>query len=117
MNKNEKTYIEKIVKDYSEKQTTKLDKLKTLDKKAKTPARIFAYTFGIIGSLVLGFGMSVAMKVILADKMILGIIVGIIGIAMVSVNYFIYQAILKKSKNKYANEIKKLSDEILHEEN
>ncbi len=40
---NTKQYANKIIKDYSEKQTSKLDELKVLDRKVKKPARIFAY--------------------------------------------------------------------------
>lgn len=117
MNKNEKSYVENVLESYKEKGKTKIDELKALDKKAKLPANIFAYTFGIVGSLVLGFGMCIAMKVILKDLMILGIIIGLIGILMVSINYPIYQKILNNSKAKYKDQIKTLSNEILNEEN
>lgn len=117
MNKNEKNYVENVLESYKEKGKTKIDELKALDKKAKLPANIFAYTFGIVGSLVLGFGMCIAMKVILKDLMILGIIIGLIGILMVSINYPIYQKILNNSKAKYKDQIKTLSNEILNEEN
>ena len=84
MNANEKKYVEKTLKSYEEKEVTKIDELRALDKKAKKGANVFAYVFGSIGSLVLGFGMCVAMQVILADLMVVGIIVGLVGIAMVS---------------------------------
>ena len=114
MNANEKKYVEKTLKSYEEKEVTKLDELRALDKKAKKGANVFAYVFGSIGSLVLGFGMCVAMKVILADLMIVGIVVGLMGIAMVSGNYFIYEKLLEKGKRKYANQIKELSNELLN---
>lgn len=111
-----KEYVEKILKDYSEKETTKLDELKMLDKKAKQGANVFAYVFGTIGSLVLGFGMCVAMQVILEGLMWVGIIVGLIGILMVSINYPLYEKKLAKSKKKYANQILELSNELLNED-
>ena len=55
MTKKEIYEIERIKRGYEEKQTTKLDELKALDSRAKLPALIFAYTFGIIGALVLAF--------------------------------------------------------------
>ena len=110
-----KEYVERILKDYSEKEVTKLEELKMLDKKAKKGANIFAYVFGIIGSLVLGFGMCVAMKVILAELMWVGILIGLVGILMVSLNYIIYTKMLSKSKKKYANEILELSNQLLDE--
>ena len=109
--------IEKIRASYTEKEITKLDQLKQLDKKVKRPAQIFAYIFGSCSSLVLGTGMSLAMKVIgasLSFAMPLGIGVGILGILLASINYPIYKAILKSRKNKYSNQIFELSDSLLN---
>ena len=114
MNPNEKKYVEKTLKSYSPKEVTKLDELKALDKKAKKGATVFAYVFGSIGALILGMGMCVAMQVILPDLMVVGIIVGIVGIVMVSFNYSLYKKLLEKGKNKYANQIKDLSNELLN---
>ena len=105
--------VERIRGDYLPAERTKLDELKALDRKVKRPAEIFAYTFGVIGSLVLGTGMCLAMKVI-GNMMPLGIGVGLVGIALVTVNYFLYKKILKSRKQKYANEILKLTDDLLN---
>lgn len=117
MEKNEKKYLEKLISNYQDKEITKVDELKALDKRVKNPARIFAYIFGSISSLVLGFGMCVAMEVILAGLMWVGIIVGLVGILFVSINYPIYNKILNSRKRKYANEIIELSKSILNENN
>lgn len=62
MNKNDQEFlVQKIRTQYTEKENTQLDALKELDKKVKKPANVFAYTFGTIGALVLGSGMSLAM--------------------------------------------------------
>lgn len=114
MDINEKKYVEKTLKSYQQKESTKLDQLKKLDSLAKRRANIFAYVFGTIGSLVLGFGMCVAMGVILKDLIWLGIVVGVIGIFMVSINYYFYQKILENDKKKYAAQIKELSNELLN---
>lgn len=114
MQEQDKKYIEKMISKYDAKQTNKLTELKVLDKKAKKVANLFAYIFGIIGSLVLGIGMCVAMQVIFAEHMYLGIIIGMVGILMVIINYFIYQKLLVKGKNKYASQILELSNELLN---
>lgn len=109
--------IEKIRASYAEKQITKFDQLKELDRKVKRPAEVFAYVFGSISSLVLGTGMSLAMKVIgatLSFAMPLGIGVGLLGILLVSINYPIYKRILKRRKNKYEKQIFELSDSLLN---
>ena len=115
----DKIYAEQIANEYAPKQTSKVKALKRLDAKAKNPANIFAYTFGVISSLILGTGMSLAMGVIGGNTiltMALGIIIGCVGIAGVSVNYMLYKKILAKSKNKYASDIIKLANEIANEE-
>ena len=105
--------IEKIRASYGEKQSTKFDELKALDRRVKRPAKIFAYTFGAVSSLVLGTGMCLAMKVI-GDSMALGIGVGVLGIALVSATYPIYKKILKGRKEKYSAQIMELSDGLLN---
>jgi hypothetical protein len=107
--------VENIRKQYEAKteKENKLDKLRALDAKVKRPADIFAYSFGTVGALVLGVGMCITMSV-LSAPMALGVVVGIVGIAAVAANCFIYKAILKNRKKKYAAEILQLSDEILN---
>ena len=114
-------FAEKIVSEYSEnsKPESKVSALKKLDQKVKRPAEIFAYTYGIIGSLILGTGMSLAMNVIgnFAGQMIVGIVVGLVGIFMMATNHIFYKKILVKGKKKYAFEIVELAKEIVNEEN
>jgi uncharacterized protein (UPF0335 family) len=114
----DKTYAEKIASEYAPKETRKVVALRKLDNRAKRPANIFAYTFGIIMALLLGVGMCLSMKVIgdgSTTFMILGIIVGVIGIVGVSVNYPIYKRILANSMNKYSVDILTLAREIAEE--
>ena len=115
----DKIYAEQIANEYSEKETSKVKALKKLDAKAKSPAQIFAYTFGIVCSLILGTGMSLAMGVIggnMAGSMIVGLIVGLIGIFGVSINYFIYKKFLNAGKSKYKSDILALAKQITEEE-
>ena len=116
--KTDKIIAERIASEYAPKEDRKIVALMKLNKKAKQGAEIFAYTFGIVCSLILGTGMSFAMGVI-GDKslitMIIGIIVGVVGIFGVSINYFIYKRILEKGKNKYGSDIVRLAKEIAEE--
>ena len=115
----DKIYAEHIANEYAPKQTSKVKALRKLDAKAKNPANIFAFTFGIVSSLVLGTGMSLSMGVIGSGTQLvigLGIVIGCIGILGVCINYPIYKKILAKSKNKYASDIIKLAKEIANEE-
>ena len=110
----DKIIAESIAKDYAPKESSKLVALKKLDRKAKLPATIFTYSFGIISALVFGTGMCLAMQVIgggLAG-MVLGVVVGIAGLAGCGVNYPIYKKMLEKGKAKYAFEIVELARQI-----
>ena len=107
----DKIYAEHIANEYSKKKESKVIALKKLDRKAKQPAKIIAYTNGTIMSLVFGLGMCLSMKII-GDAFILGIILGIIGIIGIAINYPLYKRILESSKEKYSYDILKLANEI-----
>lgn len=113
----DKILAEAIAKDYAPKGNSKIVALKKLDNKAKLPATIFTYTFGIVSTLVFGTGMCLAMQVIGSGlgAMILGIALGIVGLTGCSVNYPIYKRMLEKGKAKYAYEIVELARQISEE--
>ena len=98
--------------EYEERTPDRLSELEALDRKIRRPANVFAYAFGAFGALVLGTGMCLAMKVI-GSSVPLGIVIGCVGIAMVSADYSIYRCILRAAKKKNAAKILSLSDEIL----
>lgn len=114
----DKIYAEAIANEYSVKNASKVVALKKLDRKAKEPANIFAFTFGTISSLALGTGMCLSMKVIGSGTamFLLGIILGILGIGGVNVNYFIYKKLVEKGKMKYGSDIVRLAKEISDEQ-
>lgn len=118
MMNTDKTYAEKIASEYAPKETRKIIALKKLDNRAKWPANIFAFTFGIVMTLVLGVGICLSMGVIgngSTMNMVLGIITGVIGIAGVSANYPLFKRIRDKSMNKYAADILDLAGQIAEE--
>lgn len=122
MKQNDQEYlVEKIRTQYTEKEYTELDTLRALDKKVKTPAVIFAYSFGTIAALIMGSGMSLTMTDIgetlgIAAPMTVGIVIGIAGIIMAALNYPIYKKILNSRRKKYASEIISLSNKITKRE-
>ncbi len=111
----DKIYAESIAKEYAPQETSKLVALKKLDRKAKSKANIFAYCFGVGMTLILGLGMCFVLGTLgnggMAAKVI-GMILGAVGIAGVSVNYPIYKKLLAAGKSKYAFEIMTLAREI-----
>ncbi len=113
--KNDQKFIaQKIRSQYVEREATELDELRKLDQTVKLPANIFAYTFGTVGALVLGTGMSLAMKVI-GNSMIAGIAIGCVGIAMVSLTYTLYSKLLAHRRAKYQDSIIEISNRIIGE--
>lgn len=121
MNQKEKEFmVQKIRTQYTERENTQLDALKALDKKVKKPANVFAVVFGIISAVVMGSGMSLVMTDIgsiigIESPMFPGIIIGVVGLVMALLTYPMYKKILNSRKKKYANEIIKLSDNIMNE--
>ena len=113
----DKIYAESIAQDYAPKDNSKIVALKKLDAKAKLPATVFTYTFGILSSLVAGLGMCLAMQVIGGGvvMMVVGIIIGLIGFIGWGINYPIYKRMLEKGKAKYAYEIVELARQISEE--
>ena len=87
----DKIYAEHLANEYTPKDTSKVVALRKLDAKAKLPATIFTYTFGIISALIAGVGMCLSMKVI-----------GSCSDAM----------FINKGKKKYAFEIVQLAKKI-----
>ena len=110
----DKIYAEQLANEYSPKDTSKVVALRKLDARAKMPATVFGYTFGVISSLVAGVGMCLSMQVIGSGTLMfaLGIIIGIVGFVCMSINYPIYKKLLAKGKEKYAYDIIRLAREV-----
>lgn len=111
----DKIYAEQLANEYAPKDTSKVVALRKLDAKAKLPATVFTYTFGIFAALIFGIGMCLAMGQIGSGttvSFVAGIVVGIIGMIGMGVNYPIYKKLLANGKQKYAFEIMELAKEI-----
>lgn len=111
----DKIYAEQLANEYAPKDHSKVKTLRKLDARAKLPATIFTYSFGIFSSLVAGTGMCLSMDVIgngSVAMLVLGVIIGIIGLTGMGINYPVYKKMLAKGKQKYAFEIMELAKEI-----
>lgn len=103
--------IENIRKKYLPRKEDKMETLRRLDKGAEKPGIITALVVGIIGTMFLGIGMCCCM--VWADSVfVLGIVVGILGIAILSLAYPLYIRITRKQREKIADQILALSEEI-----
>ncbi|MBO5756595.1 MAG: dihydropteridine reductase [Clostridia bacterium] len=122
MNKNDQQYMaQKIRAQYVEKQTGEIDALRALDAKVKRPANVFAYVFGSLSAIIMGAGMSLVMTDVgaaigIADALVPGIAIGVLGLGMALLTYPIYKGILGSRKKKYAAQILKLSEQYLNKQ-
>lgn len=98
----------------------KMARLRRLDAGVTNTAQAVALLFGVIGTLILGFGMSLIMTElgealgISGDAaMMIGITVGVAGGILASLAYPIYNAIVKAKRKKLASEIIRLTDELM----
>ena len=111
----DKIYAEQLASEYAPKDTSKIVALRKLDRRAKLPAEISAYSVGIISTLILGLGICLAMGVIglgNTPSFIVGIVIGLVGIFGIVINYPLYLKLLASGKKKYAYEIVELAKEI-----
>ena len=90
----------------------KMEQLRRLDAGVTEKATAVSIIVGLIGALILGVGMCCAM-VWQGMWFITGIIIGLIGIAVLAGAYPIYQKVIPKEREKIAPEIIRLTDELL----
>ena len=98
----------------------KMTRLRKLDASVTDTAKTVALIFGVIGTLVLGFGMSLIMTDVSVSlglnenaAMVIGIIIGILGGIIACLAYPIYNIIIKVKRKKIAPEIIRLTDELM----
>ena len=114
--------IKQIREKYTQKTEVedKMTRLRRLDASVTQTAQVLALILGVIGTLILGFGMSLIMtdlKEILGAArdmaMIIGILIGIPGGILATLAFPIYNAVVKRKRRKLAPEILRLTDELM----
>lgn len=103
--------IEKIRQKYLPKEESKMDELRRLDQSVERPGMIAGIALGVIGCLVLGTGMSCVM-VWGGTLFGPGIVLGILGLALIALAYPVYARITKQQKQKLAPRILALTEEL-----
>ena len=109
--------VEAIRKKYLPKEEDKMEQLRKLHAIPTQKAQAASLAVGIVGALIMGTGMSLAMTDIGAAlgslAMVLGIFAGVAGMVLAALAYPAYNRVLKKQREKIAPEILRLSDELL----
>lgn len=103
--------IRKIREKYLPKEIDKMEQLRQLDRSVTKKGTIISLILGIVGTLIFGTGMSCCL--LWEEYFITGIIVGIIGVAIISTAYPVYNFITKKEREKITPEIIQLTDELM----
>ena len=109
--------VEAIRKKYLPQEEDKMEKLRRLHYSATQKAQAASIAIGVLGTLILGTGMSLSMTELGAVlghlSMVMGILVGVLGLVMVALAYPIYNRVLRKERQRIAPEILRLSEELL----
>lgn len=116
----EQAEVARIRKKYLPAQEDKLEQLRRLDRSASQKAQVWAITLGIIGTLILGAGMSLFMsdlgELLVSSQnlaMVIGILTGVLGLVLVALAYPVYNRILNKERQRIAPQILLLTDELM----
>ncbi len=116
----EQAELKHIREKYERREENKMDTLRRLDRSVTKKAQSVAIVFGVIGTLVLGFGMSLAMtelsNILGAHRdmaMLIGIVIGAVGGILASLAFPVYQLVTKRERKKIAPEIIRLTDELM----
>lgn len=109
--------VEAIRQKYLPREIDKMEELRKLHAIPTQKAQAASLAVGIIGALIMGTGMSLAMTDIGAAlgslSMVIGIAVGIVGMVLVALAYPLYNRVLQKQRKRIAPEILRLSEELL----
>lgn len=118
----EQEEIREIRRKYTPAKETedKLARLRRLDESVTQKATAVSLILGVMGALILGGGMSLAMTTLGeafglsgAQSMALGVLIGIVGIVLVCLAYPVYNRMARKQRERIAPEIMRLTDELL----
>lgn len=110
----EKKEILKIQSQYLPKEEeandAKMVQLKKLDGVVKAPAKAVSSIMGVIGFCCFGLGMTLSLE---WQMPLWGALLGIFGLVLMAFAYPVYNKILAKRKQKYSDQILRLSKSLL----
>jgi hypothetical protein len=119
----EQEEIKKIREKYTlseNKEDDKMALLRRLDKGVTQKAQAVSLVFGVLGALILGFGMSLIMSELStalglqgAAPLVLGVIFGVIGGTLAALAYPAYNFVIKRERKRVAPKILSLTEELM----
>ena len=110
----ERKEIDSIRRQYlpQEHVESKMERLRRLDALVKNTAIIWSLVLGVFGILIFGLGLTMILE---WSIWLWGIVLMVIGSIPMAIAYPVYKSVLKKYKNRYGEEILRLSEELLNE--
>ena len=94
-----------------------MQRLRSLHNSASRKAQAWAITLGVVGALIMGTGMSLAMTELGAlfgdAAMVAGIVIGVLGMVLAAVAYPVYNRVLESERRRIAPEVLRLTEELL----
>lgn len=108
----EQDELKRIRRKYLPKEENKMEQVRRLDTQATQKATMYSIFVGVIGTLILGIGMCCCLvwaETVFAS----GIVIGVAGIVIVALAYPLYNAVLKKERERVAPEILRLTEELM----
>ena len=114
LSEEERSVVESIKNQYRTKTKDEeaYERIVSLDRKIKTTSLAVALAVGILGLLIFGLGMTM---VIHWHIYLWGVILCVLGAPFFALAPFLNSYITKKGKEKYGEEILRLSDELLND--
>lgn len=116
----EQDEIKRIRQKYQTQEEDGMSRLRKMDAMVSQKATMVSLVLGIVGTLIMGSGMSFIMTdlgTILGmsniTSVVVGVMIGLVGIFLVALAYPVYSRVLKKERDKIAPEILRLTGELM----
>ena len=107
--------VQRIRKKYLPRQEDKMEQLRQLDRSSTRKGTVVSVIVGVAGCLLMGIGMCCTM-VWMGWLFVPGIVLGLLGIAVMAAAYPLYNSITRRERERLAPQILKLTVELSQSE-
>ena len=108
----EQDEVRRIREKYVAGEESKMDKLRRMDKQVTKKGTLCSVIIGVIGTLIMGVGMTFVLE-LQSAFFVPGIIIGIVGMGFMAVALPVYNLVTQKEREKIAPEILRLTEELM----
>lgn len=102
----------RIRQKYAPPEEDKMEQIRRLDRSVNEKGTVISIILGVLGTLILGLGMSCAL-VWQGMLFLPGIFIGLAGIGILASAYPVYNHVTRKERERIAPEILRLTDELM----